>query len=152
MTDKNSHKVGTLFTLCIPSQLFAFISFAGDLSFISLYKGRTVRGSVRSSLQFNWSFSGDVDLIQWGLSRADNPILLDGNQILFSLLKTGQPGSSITPVAYVGRVTGSRTNGLVIFTLRNLKMNDARSYVCALESGTTGNWIYDHVHLVVEGE
>ncbi|XP_068733590.1 tyrosine-protein kinase receptor Tie-1-like isoform X3 [Montipora capricornis] len=123
----------------------------GGLSFISPYQGRTVRGSVGSSLQFNWSFTGNVGLIKWGVSRADDPLLLDDNQILFSLLKTGQPGSFTTPVAYVGRVTGSRTNGLVIFTLHKLKTDDTRFYVCTLSPMSPGITISDHVQLVVEG-
>ena len=111
-----------------------------------------MRKSVGSSLQFNWSFTGDVGLIKWGLSRADDPILLDDNQILFSLLKNGQPGSFTTPAAYVGRVTGSRTNGLVIFTLHKLKMDDTRFYVCTLSPVSPGITRSDHVQLVVEGE
>ena len=111
-----------------------------------------MKGSVGSSLQFNWSFTGNVGSIKWGLSRADDPRLLDDNQILFSLLKNGQPGSTKTPAAYVGRVTGSRTNGLVIFTLSKLKTEDARFFVCTLSPLSPAIGPSDHVQLCVEGE
>ena len=122
----------------------------GNVIFTSRYDGQTVKGSVGLSVQFNWSFSGSVGLIRWGIAREDDSTVLDVNQILFTLLKNG-PGSFTTPTAYVGRVSGSRSNGLAIFTLRNLKPSDSRFYGCELNPDL-GNQIFDNVKLDVEGE
>ena len=121
------------------------------MEFISPYKGKAVRGFVGFSLQFNWSFTGDVDTIRWGLAKADDPSVLDDSKILFSLTKTGSD-SSITPAAYVGRVTGSRINGLVIFTIHDLKTDDTGYYCCAMIPLPPNSRKTDHVWLFVQGE
>ena len=121
------------------------------MEFISSYKGKAVRGFVGFSFQFNWSFTGDVDTIQWGLAKADDPSVLDDSKIIFSLTKTGSH-SSITPAAYVGRVTGSRINGLVIFTIHDLKTDDTGSYCCEMIPLPPFNPKNDHVWLFVQGE
>ena len=77
--------------------------------------------------------------------------MLDVRQILFSLGKTGSD-SPPTPAAYVGRVTGSRINGLVIFTIHDLKTDDTGYYCCTMIPLPPNNRKTDHVWLVVEGE
>ena len=121
------------------------------MEFISPYKGKAVRGLVGFSLQFNWSFTGDVDTIRWGLARADDPSVLDVSQILFSLRKTASD-SSTTPAAYVGRVTGSRINGSVVFTILDLKTDDTGYYCCEMIPLPPLNPRNDHVWLFVQGE
>ncbi|XP_068685547.1 neural cell adhesion molecule 2-like isoform X1 [Montipora foliosa] len=102
---------------------------AGGIGFISPYVGKTVRGLVGSSLQFNWSVTGDVKSIRLGLSAANDPSSLDVTQILLTILKSG-PDSSKTPAAYGGRVTGRLISRLATFTLQDLKTSDSRYYVC----------------------
>ena len=121
------------------------------MEFISPYKGKAARGFVGSSLQFNWSFTGDVDTILWGLAKADNRSVLDSSQVLFLLTRTG-PGSFTTPAAYVGRVTGTLINGLVIFTIHDLKTDDTGYYCCEMIPPPPSNRKTDHVWLFVQGE
>ena len=111
-----------------------------------------MKGTVGSSVQFNWSFSGDVSSVDWGLTLAADSNLFDNNQKLYSLPKTGS--TSVTPPpAYTGRVSGSRSGGNAIFTLRKLQTNDARFYGCWLyPTAPDGDTIWDNVKLVVEGE
>ncbi|XP_068686489.1 neural cell adhesion molecule 2-like isoform X3 [Montipora foliosa] len=122
---------------------------ADATEFDSPYNGKAVTGFVGSSMQFNWSFTGDVTKVRWGLSRADNPSVLDIYQILFSLKKTG-PEKITTPVAYAGRVTGNLSNGLVIFTVHKLKTDDAGYYCCEIKPPPPYDTKYDHVQLLVE--
>ncbi|XP_068732282.1 uncharacterized protein [Montipora capricornis] len=129
--------------------LLCVLQVAGGVELIFPYKGKAVRGLVGFSLQFNWSFTGDVDTIRWGLARADDPSVLDSSQVLFSLRKTGSD-SSTTPAAYVGRVNGSLINGLVIFTIHDLKIDDTGYYCCTMIPLPPNNRKTDYVWLVVE--
>ena len=125
---------------------------AGQITFLSPYQGRTVRGTVGSSSQFNWSFSGDARLIEWGLPLANDLHALDNKQILFQIFKDGT-GSATTSTAYVQRVAGSLSQGLATFTLSNLRMSDAKVYVCRINpSNPSAVKLTDNVELVVEGK
>ncbi|XP_068733616.1 neural cell adhesion molecule 2-like isoform X2 [Montipora capricornis] len=123
---------------------------ADGMEFNSPYKGKAVRGLVGSSLQFNWSFTGNVDRIRWGLSRADNPSVLDTSQILVSLKNTG-PLTITIPEAYAGRVSGNLGYELVIFTIHDLKADDAGYYCCEIRPSPPSDTKYDHVELFVDG-
>ena len=131
-----------LFILCAATQI----------SFISPYGGTTVRGTVGSPVQFNWSFSGDVKFVDWGLTLAADAKVFDSDQRLYSLTKTGV--AAVTPPqAYTGRVFGSRSSGKAIFTLSKLKTSDARFYGCQISpSAPDGDTVWDNVKLIVEGE
>ena len=125
---------------------------ATQISFTSQYAGMTVKGTVGSFVQFNWSFVGDVSSVDWGLTLAADSNWFDNNQNLYSLTKSGSIPVT-PPQAYAGRVSGSRSGGKVIFTLSKLETNDARFYGCRLYP-TVPFWdtIWDNVNLVIEGE
>ena len=126
------------------------ISISVGLKFTSKYAGTLVKGVVGSSFKFNWRFNGDVRLISWGLIRADSSYVLQST--LYTLLGNGNPGSVLTPAAYVGRVDGIANKSFVIFTLHNLKIDDTRLYGCLINARTPGVRVFDIVKLVVEGE
>ena len=111
-----------------------------------------MRGTVGSSVQFNWSFSGDIRLVDWGLTQAADSTVFDNDQKLYSLTKTGV--APVTPPqAYSGRVSGSRSGDKAIFTLSKLQTSHARFYGCRLSSSAPeGGTIWDNVKLVIEGE
>ncbi len=122
--------------------------------FTSKYVGKTVSGLVGSSVNFTWSFSGDVDKVIWGLTNDAAHNLLS-NGVLVSLGKGG-PISVSVPQAYIGRVSGSRSgdasSGQAIFTLRSITNDDEKSFGCQLQPASpTGSTVLDSVHLVVEG-
>ncbi|XP_068732337.1 tyrosine-protein kinase receptor Tie-1-like isoform X4 [Montipora capricornis] len=128
--------------------LLCVLQVADGLKFTSKYAGTLVKGVVGSSFKFNWSFTGDVRLISWGLTRPDSFYVFD--QILYKLLANGNPGSVSTPARYVGRVDGMSFNSSVIFTLHNLKLDDTRVYGCMINARTPGVSAFDNVKLVVE--
>ena len=102
-------------------------------------------------MQFNWSFSGDVKYVYWGLTQAADAIAFDNNQMLMLLTKVGS--MSVTPPsAYTGRVLGNRSGHQVIFTLSNLNTSDGRFYGCRISSPPDGGTSFDNVQLVVEGQ
>ena len=128
------------------------IFVATQISFISPYGGTTVKGTVGSSVQFNWSFSGDVRIVDWGLTLAADAKSFDNNQRLYSLTKTGSIPVT-PPQAYTGRVSGSRSGGKAIVTLSKLKIGDARFYGCRLSpTSPIDSAVFDNVKLIVEGE
>ena len=139
-----------MFTYCYTKLNGLHISISDGLKFTSKYAGTLVKGVVGSSFKFNWSFTGDVRLISWGLTRPNSFFVL--NPILYTLLANGNPGSVSTPAAYVGRVDGISFNSFVMFTLHNLKLDDTRVYGCKINAKTPGVSAFDNVKLVVESE
>ena len=126
---------------------------AGQVNFISKYQGKAVTGLAGSSVNFTWSFSGDVDSVDWGLGR-DDGAGIENNGILASLDKSG-PVSRKVSSAYNGRVsgTGNLSSGQVVFTLSSIKEMDERFYACLLRpTDAFDSQPVDSVHLVVEGE
>ena len=111
-----------------------------------------MRGTVGSSVQFNWSFSGDVKIVTWGLTQAADSLVFENNQKLYSLTKSG-PESVTPPSAYTGRVSGSRSGNHATFTLNILQKGDTRFYGCKINPQDPNlDPIFDNVKLVVEGE
>ena len=109
-------------------------------------------GLAGSSVNFTWSFSGDVKEVHWGLKR-DGLNLMENNGILVSLGKSG-PVSVTVPPAYNGRVTGSGDifSGQVIFPLSSIRKSDERFYGCSIRpTGIFESDDFDSVYLVVEG-
>ncbi len=123
-----------------------------QISFTSKYDGRIVRGLVGSSVNFTWSFSGDVDKVEWGIKKAGQPDL-ENNGLLISLKKTG-PVSIPVPSAYSGRVSesGDVSSGQIIFTLSSIRKSDERYYGCRITP--TDPFVlskFDSVYLAVKG-
>ena len=131
--------------------MYLFIFSTGQISFISPYKGQSLKGTVGSSVQFNWSFSGDVGFVDWGLTQSAQAVSFDNDQRLYSFSKFGTAAVS-PPAAYNGRVFGIRSGGKVTFTLSNLQDGDTRFYGCQINPAKGGLSLLDNVKLVVEGE
>ena len=121
------------------------------MDFTSSYQGRTVQGTVGSSVDFKWSYTGDVKLVNWGLALS-GASSFDNNQLLKALGKSGSVALT-PPAAYTGRVSGSRSGGQATFTLTNLKKDDARYYGCRIDpSQPDDSAQFDKVKLVVQGK
>ena len=125
------------------------------MRFTTTYAKMKVSGRIGHSVKFVWKFSGGVDLVTWGLAN-DGTNYIDRR--LLSLNGRGDdvlsPG--LVPVAYRGRVNGTRTgdssSGQASFTLYNVTKDDERFYGCLLTSRNPnfGDSI-DFVQLVVLG-
>jgi len=123
-----------------------------QIFFTSKYEGRTVRGLIGSSVNFTWSFSGNIRSISWGLKHAGIDVI-QNNGVLVFMDKSGSLSVTVPP-AYNGRVSGSGdvASGLAIFTLSSIKNSDERFYGCAIRPNDGfDNERFDAVHLVVEG-
>ena len=134
-------------------QPLKFVSVEG-IQFKTPYKGKYVRGLVGSSLNFTWSFSGDIRTVQWGLKRADIEDI-NSSAILAGLDQSG-PQPVTVPSAYAGRVIGNGdiSSSRAIFTLMFITPKDERIYGCKL-TDTEALFPaakFDFVVLVVEGE
>ena len=139
-----------MMVLAFTRQTTLRIFAATQISFTSPYGGTTVKGIVGSSVQFNWSFTGDVLLVKWGLTRAADAGVFD--QTLYSMSKSGSVSVTNLP-AYAGRVYGSLSGGKAMFTLRKLETADTRFYGCQINPNKPdGRAQFDNVILVVEGE
>ena len=109
-----------------------------------------MKGIVGSSVQFNWSFSGDVLLVKWGLTGAADAGVFD--QILYAISKSGSVSVTSLP-AYTGRVYGNFSGGKATFVLSKLERDDARFYGCQITpNAPDGTAQFDNVKLVVEGK
>ena len=109
-----------------------------------------MKGIVGSSVQFNWSFSGDVFVFKWGLTGGAGASVLD--EELYSITKFGAVSVTSLP-AYTGRVSGNGIAGKAIFTLSKLEASDTRFYGCDIRPTDPGGTTkFDNVKLVVEGE
>lgn len=110
-------------------------------------------GLIGSSVNFTWSFSGDIRSISWGLKDAGINTI-QNNGLLVFIDKSGSVSVTV-PSAYNGRVRGGGnvTSGLAIFTLSSIKKSDERFYGCVIRPNDAfDNERFDAVHLVVEGE
>jgi len=110
-------------------------------------------GLAGSSVNFTWSFSGDVDSVIWGLKKDGVDVIkYDGK--LVSLDKDG-PVPLTVPSEYSGRVSGSgdASSGQVTFTLSSIRMSDEGFYGCNIKP--TLSFVsekFDSVYLAVKGE
>ena len=107
---------------------------------------------IGSSVNFTWSFTGDIQSVSWGLKHA-NINALKNNGVLVYMDKSGSVSVAVPP-AYNGRVSGSGdvTSGLAIFTLSSIKKSDERFYGCVIRPYDTFDYErFDAVHLVVQG-
>ena len=130
-----------------------FYFSAGQIKFISKYDGKTVTGLVGSSVNFTWSFSGDVDSVAWGLKKDGVNVIKNGGKLV-SLDKNG-PLLLTVPSSYSGRVSGSSDASFsqVTFTLSSIRMSDKGFYGCKITpSGIFYEEKFDSVYLAVKGE
>ena len=61
---------------------------ASSIQFTPKYQGKTVTGLVGSSVNFTWSFSGNVYTIDWGIKK-DGANVLNTSSMLVSQDPTG---------------------------------------------------------------
>ena len=130
-----------------------FYFSAGQIKFTSKYCGKAVTGLVGSSVNFTWSFSGDVDSVVWGLKKDGLDVINSGGELV-SLEKNGQVSVAVPP-AYSGRVSGSGnvSSGQVTFTLSSIRMSDERFYGCKIKpTDLFDQQAFDAVYLAVKGE
>ena len=108
---------------------------------------------VGSSVNFTWRFPSDVTVAEWGVKDGGVNDFIPGH-ILQSFDSNGQPQPVSVPSAYSGRVSGSRSGGLAIFTLSNIRKSDGVVYGCKITAGT-GIFIqraFYAVQLLVQGK
>ena len=125
------------------------------MRFTTPYAKKKVLGRIGHSVKFVWKFSGGVYLVTWGLAN-DGANYIDRR--LLSLDGRGDdvlsPG--LVPVAYRGRVNGTRTgdssSGQASFTLYNVTKDDEGFYGCSLKPDNPNfGYLTDFVQLVVVG-
>ena len=107
------------------------------LRFHSPYAKKKVTGRIGHSVTFVWKFSGGVDTVIWGLANKKSINRIRGRLLVYLNIRNVDvlsPG--LVPVAYRGRVNGTRTGdssfGLASFTLYNVTKDDERFYGCLL--------------------
>ena len=106
-----------------------------------------------SSVNFTWSFPSSVTAAEWGVKQ-DGVLDFISGHVLKSFNSNGQEIPVTLPSAYSGRVSGSRSGGLAIFTLSNINKADGVLYGCKITVGT-GAFVqraFDPVRVVVEGK
>ena len=109
-------------------------------------------GILGSSLNFTWTFTGDMKLADWGIKEIGvNRI----DTILVSLTTAG-PGPVVPPSQYAGRVSGTwdgkTSPGQVTFILNSIRKDDEGAYACQITpAGLTNSPVVDTVQLVVRG-
>lgn len=130
-----------------------FLFIANQLSFTSQYNGRDVIGYLNSTVNFTWTFSGDLRVVDWGTKQSG---AIDLDQKLVSLNENGQISLNVPPL-YSGRVNGSwdgRTPGKLLFTLASIKEEDGNQiFICKLSPKVlVAPAVYDTVQLIVRGK
>ena len=130
-----------------------FLFLASQVSFTSRYNGRDIIGYLNSAVNFTWTFSGGLRLVDWGTKQSG---VTDLDKKLVSLDETKQI-SLIVPPAYSGRVNGSwdgRTPGKLVFTLTSIKEEDDNQiFICKLSPKVlAAPAVYDTVQLIVRGK
>ena len=125
------------------------------MRFTTSYAKKKVSGGIGHSVTFAWKFSGVVDTVTWGLA---NEVGTRIDKKLVSLNSRGvdvlPPGT--VPVAYRGRVNGTRTadlsSGQASFTLYNVSKDNGAFYGCLLTPDDPNfKPITDFLQLVVVG-
>ena len=113
-------------------------------------------GRIGHSVTFVWTFSGGVNTVSWGLANKKHINHISRRLVYLNIRNVDVllPGS--VPVAYRGRVNGTRTGdssfGQASFTLYNVTKDDERFYGCLLTPDhPDGLAISDLVQLAVVG-
>lgn len=110
-------------------------------------------GRLGSSLNFTWTFTGNLKLANWGTKRSIDDEIDD---LLVSLSIRGLESVNVPPL-YDGRVTGSwdgKTNpGRVVYTLTSLQKEDNKIFVCKITPvDLLARALYDTFQLIVIGK
>ena len=130
-----------------------FSFFQDTLQFTSPYQGKAVAALAGSSVNFTWRFPSDITVAEWGVKQDGVNDFISGH-ILESFDSNGQQQPVLLPSAYSGRVSGSRSGGLAIFTLSSIRKSDGIFYGCKITKGT-GAFVqraFDAVQLLVKGK
>ena len=107
-------------------------------------------------MTFVWTFSGGVDTVIWGLANKKNINKISGLLVYLNRRNVDVLPPGLVPVAYRGRVNGTRTGdssfGQASFTLYNVTKDDERFYGCLLTPDDPFQLeISDFVQLAVVG-
>ena len=107
-------------------------------------------------MTFVWKFSGGVDTVLWGLANKKNINKISGRLVYLNRRNVDVLPPGLVPVAYRGRVNGTRTRdssfGQASFTLYNVTKDDERFYGCLLTPDDPFQLeISDFVQLAVVG-
>lgn len=126
------------------------------LRFHSPYAKKKVTGRIGHSVTFVWKFSGGVPTVIWGLVNKRSINIISGSLVYLNRRNVDVLPPGLVPVAYRGRVNGTRTGdssfGQASFTLYNVTKDDERFYGCLLTpDDPTELAISDHVQLAVVG-
>ena len=126
------------------------------LRFHSPYAKKKVTGRIGHSVTFVWKFSGRVPKVIWGLANKRSINILSGSLVYLNRRNVDLLPLGLLPVAYRGRVNGTRTGdssfGQASFTLYNVTKDDERFYGCLLTPvDPDGLEISDLVKLAVVG-
>ena len=128
------------------------------MRFTTSYAKKKVSGRTGHSVKFVWKFSGVVDSVTWGLANDGANYIDRRNGRLLTLDGRGHDvlPPELVPVAYRGRVNGTRTgdssSSQASFTLYNVTKDDERFYGCLLKpANPNSGYLTDLVQLVVLG-
>ena len=125
---------------------------AGQVQFISTYNGQNVFGTLGSSVNFTWTFTGDMISVNWGTKQSG----VDKIHTLLVALTTTGSGPVVLPPRYAQRVNGTwdgeTSPGRVTFTLTSIRENDDNFYACQIAPvNLLTSEVFDTVQLVVRG-
>ena len=109
-------------------------------------------GTLGSSLNFTWTFTGAMKFAEWGTKKSGAD---DIDTVLVGLTTAGQ-GSVVPPPQYAGRVSGTwdgkTSPGQVTFMLNSIRENDEDFYACKITPvSLLDSKLVDNVQLVVRG-
>ena len=126
------------------------------LRFHSPYAKKKVTGRIAHSVTFEWKFSGGVHTVIWGLANKKSINRISGRLVYLNRRNVDVLSPGLVPVAYRGRVNGTRTGdssfGRASFTFYNVTKDDERFYGCLLTPDDPNELaISDLVQLAVVG-
>lgn len=126
---------------------------ASQVQFTSQYNGGVVIGYLGMSVNFTWTFTGDLRVAHWGTKRTDSLAIKDK---LVSLNKNGPLSSVVPPPLYTGRVNGTwdgSSPGELTFMLTSIREDDNTIFLCEIEpSQILFGSVIDKVQLIVRGK
>ena len=107
-------------------------------------------------MTFVWKFSGGSHAVIWGLANKKSINRISGRLVYLNRRNVDVLSPGLVPVAYRGRVNGTRTGdssfGQASFTLYNVTKDDERFYGCLLTPDDPNELeIFDLVQLAVVG-